>query len=84
MTEGRSLVPFITNAPRLHIEYRPITQLARNARSPRLHPDKQIAMLARNIDTFGFVVPCLIDERNCLLSGTARVLAAERLSLIHI
>jgi len=38
-------------------------------------------MLARNVDTFGFLVPCLIDEKRRLLSGTARVLAAQRLGM---
>ena len=41
-------------------------------------------MLARNIDMFGFLVPCVIDEKNRLLSGTARVLAADRLRITQI
>jgi hypothetical protein len=41
-------------------------------------------MLARNIDTFGFLVPCLIDEENRLLTGAARVMAAERLGMKEI
>jgi DNA modification methylase len=84
MTESRSLVPFIGNSPRLHIEHLPISQLKRNARNPRRHPDKQIRMLARNIDTFGFLLSCLVDEKNRLLSGNARVLAAERLGITEI
>ena len=84
MSDNRSLVPVISNSPRLQIEYMPISQLRRNARSPRIHFDRQIVMLARNIDMFGFLVPCLIDEKNRLLSGTARVLAAERLGITQI
>ena len=69
------------NSPLLQIDYVPLHQLKRNARSPRTHPEKQIVKLARNIDTFGFVLPCLVDEKNQLLTGTARVLAAERLGM---
>ena len=69
------------NSPPLQIEYAPLLQLKRNARSSRIHPEKQIVMLARNIDTFGFLLPCLVDEKNRLLTGTARILAAERLGM---
>jgi hypothetical protein len=31
--------------------------------------------------TFGFLMPCLVDEKNRLLTGAARVLAAERLGM---
>lgn len=84
MSENRSLVPVIGNSPRLQIEEMPIIQLKRNARNPRVHSDKQVAMLARNIDTFGFLVPCLVDKKNRLLSGAARVSAAERLGMAEI
>jgi ParB-like nuclease domain len=84
MTESRCLVPSISNSPRLHIEHLPISQLKRNARNPRRHPDKQIGMLARNIDTFGFLLPCLVEEKDRLLSGNARVLAAQRLGITEI
>ena len=72
------------NSPPLQVEYVLLPQLKRSARSPRIHPEKQIVMLARNIDTFGFLVPCLADESNRLLSGIARVLAAERLGMQEI
>jgi DNA modification methylase len=81
MNEKRSLVPFGRNSLRLQIEEVPISLLKRNARSPRVHPEKQIVMLARNMDTFGFVMPCIIDHRNRLLCGNARVEAAGRLGM---
>jgi hypothetical protein len=76
-----SLVSLGRNFPTLQIEEMPISRLKWNARSPRLHPEKQIAMLARNIDTYGFLHPCLISDQNRLLCGTARVLAAKRLGM---
>jgi DNA modification methylase len=81
MNEQRSLIAVGSNTMRLQIEEMPTNQLKRNTRSPRKHPDKQIVMLARNIDTFGFLVPCLIDEQNRLLTGMARLRAAERLGM---
>jgi DNA modification methylase len=81
MNEKRSLVRFGRNSPPLQIEEVPISLLKRSARSPRVHPEKQIIMLARNIDAFGFVMPCVIDHRNRLLCGNARVEAAERLGM---
>jgi DNA modification methylase len=84
MNEQRSLITVGSNALRLQIEEIPIAQLKRNARSPRVHSEKQIVMLARNIDTCGFLVPCLIDLKNRLLTGAARVRAAERLGMKSI
>ena len=81
MNEKRSLVQFGRNSPHLQIEEVPISRLKRNERSPRVHPEKQIVMLARSIDTFGFVMPCVIDHRNRLLCGNARVEAAGRLGM---
>ena len=84
MNEGRSLVPLLSNSPRLEIEELEIRQLKRKARNPRQHPEKQVVMLSRNIDTFGFLVPCLIDEANNLLSGELRVEAAARLGMTRL
>ena len=84
MDEKQSLVLIGRNSPRLQIEEVAICDLRPNARNPRVHSDKQITMLARNINTFGFLVPCLIDGRSQLLSGNARVAAAERLGIKNI
>ena len=84
MREERGLLPVSSNSLVLRIEEMPIGSLKMNARNPRIHPEKKVRMLARNIDTFGFLVPCLIDEENRLLTGTARVLAADRLGMSSI
>jgi DNA modification methylase len=83
MSESRSLVP-LKNSPRLQIEEIPIGQLKRKALNPRRHSEKQIGMLCRSIDTFDFLIPCLADEENNLLSGEARVEAAVRLGMTEI
>ena len=75
------LIPLSRNFPKLQIEEISISSLKWNARSPRVHPEKQLEMLARNIDTFGFLIPCLISDQNRLLCGNARVLSAMRLGM---
>lgn len=47
----------------------------------RRHSDKQLARLARSIETFGWVSPVLIDRNNQLIAGEARIEAARRLGL---
>jgi len=68
----------------LQIEEVAIGHLKRKPSNPRRHAENQIVMLSRSIDTFGFVIPCLIDEENRLLSGEARVAAAARLGMTEI
>jgi DNA modification methylase len=84
MNLKQSMIPAGNNSLSLQIEEMTISAIKLNTRSPRVHPEKQVAMLARNIDTFGFLVPCLIDENNRLLTGGARVSAAERLGMKSI
>ena len=84
MNDRQSLIPVLSNAPHLRIETIALDSLKINPRNPRVHPEKQIAMLARNIDTFGFVIPCVIDQDNRLLTGNARVLAAQRLGMTTV
>jgi DNA modification methylase len=84
MSDNRSLVPLLTNSPRLQVEEVPIAQLKRKTLNPRRHPEKQITMLSRSIDNFGFLIPGLVDEENHLLSGEARVEAAARLGMPKI
>jgi hypothetical protein len=81
MSDNRALCRLLTNSPRLQIEEIPLSQLKRKALNPRRHPEKQITMLSRSIDRFGFLIPALVDEQNHLLSGEARVEAAARLGM---
>lgn len=66
------------------IVYRPIGELKLYECNPRKHPDAQIAKLTASISQFGFVVPVLIDENNVLVTGEARVRAAELASLVEV
>lgn len=81
MSDKQDLVAVGRNSVFLQIKEVLIRDLKPRSRNARIHPDKQIFMLARNIDMFGFLVPCVIDEKNQLLTGAARVMAAERLGM---
>ena len=79
LTVPESLRPHIADA--LTIENLPIKDLRRYQNNPRLHPKSQIEKLVRAIDEFGFLIPVLIDNRNNVLAGHARLEAANKLSL---
>lgn len=66
------------------IVYRPIGELKLYECNPRKHSDTQIAKLTASISQFGFVVPVLIDEDDILVTGEARVRAAELAGLTEI
>jgi DNA modification methylase len=64
------------NRDALRIEHLPIRDLRPNPNNSRLHPQKQIEKLCRAIDEFGFLIPVVIDDRDTLIAGHARVEAA--------
>lgn len=73
--------------PRIKIECVEIIdvgEIVPNERNARKHSDHQISLIAANIDEFGFLVPLVLDERNRILSGYGRFLAAKRLGLAHL
>ncbi len=65
--------PFITMIP--------VSRLRAHPRNPRLHTEEQIGQIARSIETFGFTVPVLVDEKDTILAGHARVEAADHLGI---
>lgn len=65
----------------MKIENVPIESLHPYAHNTRIHPPKQIELLARSIKAFGFNNPVLIDKENVILAGHGRVLAAKKLNL---
>lgn len=66
---------------KLAIEYLPIASLASGGRKLRLHKKADIVALARAIETFGFLVPVLIDQDGRVVSGNGRLEAARLLGL---
>ncbi|KQP62154.1 ParB/Srx family N-terminal domain-containing protein [Methylobacterium sp. Leaf112] len=60
------------------IEIVPVRTLRTYDGNARTHDEAQVAMLAANIAEFGFTNPLLIDERDVLIAGHGRLLAAQR------
>jgi len=71
----------VVPSSKLRIEYVLISQLKKNPRNARSHSPDQIAKLRASINSFGFLVPVVVDEHSMLLCGHARVTAAEKLGL---
>jgi DNA modification methylase len=63
----------------LEVTYLSITSLKPHPHNPRVHTDKQVGQIAQSIEAFGFNVPILVDERQNVVAGHGRLLAARRL-----
>jgi len=59
----------------MSIVYRRVADLKPEPLNPRHHSKKQIRQIAKSIDTFGFVVPVLVDADLNVISGHGRLLA---------
>lgn len=60
---------------------RKVTALLPYGRNSRVHGEAQIAQIAASIGEFGFTNPVLIDERDTIIAGEGRVLAAKKLKM---
>jgi hypothetical protein len=65
----------------LSIVQRRVDELSPNPANPRRHSTKQIRQLAASIETFGFLVPVLVDEAGGVIAGHGRILAAQQLGM---
>src|SRR5580704_16541882 len=63
----------------LEVTYLPTTSLKPHPQNPRVHSDKQVHQIAQSIEAFGFNVPILVDDRQNVVAGHGRMLAARRL-----
>jgi DNA modification methylase len=68
----------------LKIEHRAVAELILDSRNPRQHSQRQVNQLADSIREFGFVMPVVSDERNNVVIGHGRVLAAKKLKMARI
>src|ERR671938_1517766 len=53
-------------------------------RNAKRHPDEQVERIAASIEQWGFTIPLLVDERDMVIAGHGRVLAAIKLELPEI
>lgn len=58
---------------------RDIKKLTLNSKNPRTHTTQQISRIAASIQEFGFINPIIINEKNNIIAGHGRLLAAQKL-----
>jgi DNA modification methylase len=63
----------------LEVTYLPTNSLKPHPQNPRIHKDKQVGQIAQSIKAFGFNVPILVDDRQNVVAGHGRLLAARKL-----
>lgn len=63
------------------VEIRDVNDLIPYARNSRKHSDSQISQIAASMREWGWTNPVLIDEKNTILAGHGRVLAAQKLGI---
>ena len=66
------------------IVLRRVDKLIPYARNAKKHSEKQIDLLAANINEFGFNVPIVVDINDNIVAGHGRVLAAKKLSMTEL
>lgn len=65
----------------LKVVNKEISDLIPYVNNARMHTDEQIDQIASSIKEFGFVNPVLIDKKNGIVAGHARILAAKKLKI---
>ncbi len=66
------------------IDYRDIHLIQPDPRNPRHHKQRQIKLLAKSIQNFGFVMPLIVNAEDHLIAGHARLEAAKTLGLTRM
>lgn len=66
------------------VERWPITRPKPNPKNPRVHSAQQVKHLAKLIQEYGWTMPILCDERDNILAGHGRMLAAHDLGYVEV
>ena len=82
--KGTFKVPADKAEHRLVVTDHQISKLKLNPKNPRAHSLRQIRQLARSIETFGFLVPVLVDGHGNVLAGHGRIQAAQLLGWTEV
>lgn len=65
--------------PADHVERRPLAALVPYARNARVHSPQQVSQIAASMREWGFTIPVLVDEKDEIIAGHGRVMAAFEL-----
>jgi DNA modification methylase len=68
----------------IQVTYVPLSELKPDPNNPRKHTNKQLGQIALSIETFGCVVPVLIDAKKKIIAGHGRVLACQQLGWTEV
>tara|TARA_R110000851_G_scaffold333153_2_gene511354 strand:- start:738 stop:1382 length:645 start_codon:yes stop_codon:yes gene_type:complete len=60
------------------------SELIPYARNSRTHSETQIKQIASSINEWGFTMPILVDEKNTILAGHGRLMAAQLLKMEEV
>src|SRR6267154_1879677 len=71
-------------ATSLDITVLPIDLLKPDPSNARKHSKKQIGQIAKSVESFGFLVPLLVDADLRVIAGHGRLLAARQLGLSQL
>ena len=63
---------------------RRVSALVPSVRNPRSHSPEHVRQIAASIREFGFTIPVLLDERDEIIAGHGRLLAARELGLAEL
>lgn len=66
------------------IDIWPIERLKPYDRNARTHSVEQVAKIAASLAEFGFVNPILVDQRDGIIAGHGRLMAAKELGLAEV
>ncbi len=58
-----------------------VLEIKPNANNARTHSEKQVEQIVASIKEFGFANPVLVDEKNGLIAGHGRLMAANILEM---
>jgi ParB-like chromosome segregation protein Spo0J len=67
------------SSTQLEVTYLRTSSLKPDPKNPRVHSDKQVRQIAQSIESFGFNVPLLIDDKQMVIAGHGRLQAARKL-----
>lgn len=68
----------------MEIIYKKVDELIPYINNARTHNDEQVSQICASINEYGFTNPLLIDEKNSIIAGHGRLLAAKKLKMKEV
>lgn len=68
----------------MEIIYKKTSDLIPYDNNSRTHSEEQVKQICASINEFGFTNPVLIDEKDMIIAGHGRVMAAEKLKMEEV